>query len=262
MNEDFDTSEELKAEEELKRLEALINLLPQGHPSRKILEYEMIPWKVKARVWIKKSKPRPIKINDVHRNEQINVVALCAGHQIMMCDKEMKENECYLLVPMKGIITPMGPNRDRKYVRNEYGKQFQKRINSDDMWGETLETFPRIFVAQVYRRPLFSLWIKHSLEFWKQIETEGFFGFWDPEGGPVLWHQDHGFSHPYIPILRVFEIDRDLRDSINQTDVIGKPLLFSEKGIVVNGVPVLTDEEFDLKRQRLLKIFGDPRFHL
>lgn len=261
MNENFNVSEESKAENKLQFYEEIINLL-KDNPLRKDYELEMIPWKVKARRWIKKSKPKPIKINDVHRNEQINIVALCAGHQIIMCDKEMKENECYLLYPMKGIITPMGPKKDRIYTRNDYGKQFQKSINSDDMWGKTLETFPCRFVAQVYRRPPFHLWIEHSLEFWKQIEREGFFDFWDPEGGPLRWHQDHRLTHPHMPILRVFEIDRDLRDSTNQTDVIGKPLSFSEKGIVVNAVPVLTDEEFDIKYQRLLKIFAESRYHL
>lgn len=63
MSGDFDTSEELKAEIELKKLEELIAILPQDIPLRKDFECQLIIWKVKAKRWRKKSEKRVIKIN-------------------------------------------------------------------------------------------------------------------------------------------------------------------------------------------------------
>lgn len=261
MSGDFDTSEELKAEIELKKLEELIAILPQDIPLRKDFECQLIIWKVKAKRWRKKSEKRVIKINGVHRNEQINIVALCAGHQIIMCDNEMKDNnEYYLLIPMQGRTTPLGPNKDRIYLRNKFGLNFEEIIYNE--WGKNLTKFPCRYVARVCPHPFLPVPTQYSLAFWEEIEREGFFDFWDPEGGPVLWHKDHHLTYPHVKILRVFEIDEDLRPLIEFSDGIGKRPYLSKEGIDALAVPVLTDEEFNPEYQRLLKIFQEPRYHL
>lgn len=227
--------------------EKLISALPQGDPLQKSIKHIMVPWKLKARRWAKKSRPRPIEIGMVHRNEQINIAAICAGHQILMCDNEMVDKkEYYLLVPMKGIETLFGI-----YKRNDFGEQFQKIINRE--WGNDLEKFPCKYVAQVRRRPLLA---KNIQEFWEELEREGLFDFWDPKGGPVKWCEDH--LNPHLPILRVFEIDRDLRSFVDYYKTVTNPPFLIKSGIKALAIPVLTEEEFNQQFQRLWNIFQNP----
>ena len=63
------------AEKLLRILEEGINKLPKGDPQRKSLAHMMIPYKLKARRWFGKSPSIPIEINEVHRNEQINITS-------------------------------------------------------------------------------------------------------------------------------------------------------------------------------------------
>lgn len=245
-----------KADSILSGLERIIKELPTNNATRNYLELLMIPWKLKARRWVNKSKPRQIEINQVHRNEQINIVAVCAGHQILMCDNQMSEKtEYYLLLPMKGIVTPLGKDKNRVYERNERGAEFQKIIT--DEWGEELLHFPCRYVAQVQRRPLLA---KSIQEFWEELENEGFFEFWDPKGGPVQWCKDHLYSH--LPIMRVFEINRDLRGLVEYSDTFGKPPFLRETGIEALAIPVLTDEEFNQQFVRLWQIVQKPKYRL
>jgi hypothetical protein len=247
-----------RAEEELKRLEASINTLPPSDPARKEKEHQMIPLKLKARRWLNKSKPRRIEINKVHRNEQINIVAISAGHQILMCDDEMNdEKEYYLLIPMKGKITPLGPNKDRIYERNQSGLKFEKIIYRE--WGEDLKNFPLRFVAQICDVHFPTVDTRYSLTFWQEIEREGFFDFWDPERGPMLWHKDHKLQYPHVKILRVFEIDQNLRSLIKPSaSPGGRPYLIQHR-IEAQAIPILSDEDFEAEYQRLLKIL--QRYH-
>lgn len=251
MSGDFNISEESEADNKLKRYEELINKLPQGDPVQKFIKHMMIPWKLKARRWAKKSQPIPIEINEVHRNEQINIAAICAGHQITMCDNEMyntyNTKEYYLLVPMKGIETPFGI-----YKRNDFGEGFQERSNNE--WGKEFERFPCKYVVKVIRRPLVAINVQ---EFWEELVTEGLFDFWDPKGGPVKWCQDH--PKPHIPILRAFEINKDLRPLIEYKKARGWPPYLTQTGIEALATPILTNEEFDPELQRLLVIFGRYR---
>ena len=249
MKENFNISEESKAEKQLKILEEEINKLPESSPGRKSLEILVIPLKIRARRWLKRSKLKDIKINHIHRNEQINIVALCAGHQILMCDYEMnKPNEYYLLDPMKGTETWYG-----EYTRNKLGKLFEVIIHNE--WGKELEEFPRKFVAQVDCRLLVETKIQ---KFWEELVREELFEFWDPEGGPGKWCEDH--PHPRIPILRVFEIDGDLHRSIHYHPT--KPPDLSQKGIQAKATPVLTNGEFALQLQRLWNICKKPEYKI
>jgi hypothetical protein len=254
--------EQASADARLQIYEKLIGQLPYRSSEQKFVQQMAILFKLKARPWLKESERRTItiKINEVHRNEQINIVAICAGHQILMCDREMHPTrEYYLLVPMKGITTPLGPDKNRVYKRNYYGNEFQMLINSAGLWGDKLESFPCRYVAQVFRRLVLPLEPEYSLKFWKEIEREGFFDFWDPQGGPIQWHKDHRLAHVELPILRVFELDQDLRPLVKYSDGFGHLPFLSEKGIEASAVPVLTDEEFNVESQRLLRITA--RYH-
>lgn len=246
-----------KDEEELKKLEASINTLLRSDPKRKEVEHQMIPLKLKARRWLNKSKARHVEINEVHRNEQINIVAISAGHQILMCDDSMKTNEYYLLVPMQGRKTLAGPTKNRIYKRNQFGLKFEEILYHE--WSYDLAAFPCKYVAQTCHVPVLSVDIRYSLTFWQEIEREGFFDFWNPKGGPMLWHEDHKLQYPHIKVLRVFEIDQDLRNQIKYSDGKGRIPYLDKKIIEALAVPILSDEDFELEYQRFLNIL--QRYH-
>jgi hypothetical protein len=97
------------------------------------------------------------------------------------------------------------------------------------------------------------------LTFWQEIEREGFFDFWDPERGPMLWHKDHKLQYPHVKILRVFEIDQNLRSLIKPSaSPGGRPYLIQHR-IEAQAIPILSDEDFEAEYQRLLKIL--QRYH-
>ncbi|MDD4877207.1 MAG: hypothetical protein PHQ86_08805 [Dehalococcoidales bacterium] len=257
MDKGFYSSDQISAEAKLKKYEEAIKKLSQGDPLQKTLKHMMIPWKLEASLWMKNpeclKKSLQITINMVHRNEQINIAAVCAGHQIIMCDNEMvnlNNQDYYLLVPMQGIETPFGV-----YERNGFGKDFQTIV--ENKWGKKLDKFPCKYVAQVYRRPLLA---NNVLQFWEELEQKGLFDFWDPKGGPVKWCRDH--PNPHLPILRVFEIDRDLRSVIDYRKVPGFPPFLTGIGIRAKATPVLTDEEFEQQCNSLLDIFKKPKYKL
>lgn len=239
-------AEQKLAESILKEYEKRGTNIPQNDRRRKTIEHIMILMKLDARRWRKnpKCRCRQITINNVHRNEQINIAALCAGHQVIMCDNEMTNvsNDYYLLIPMQGIDTPFG-----EYKRNDFGEYFQDQ--AERKWGKKFEKFPRTYVAQVQRRPLLA---NNILRFWEELMDKGLFDLWDPKDGPVKWCQDH--TNPHLPILRVFEIERDLASYIDFYKPGNQPYLV-EKEIRTKATPVLTDEEFEKQCNSLLEIF-------
>ncbi len=204
----------------------------------------------------------PIFVNQVHRNEQINIVALCAGHQIIVCENELNLGAYCLLLPMKGIKSPVKTETgtiDRVYGRNNDGKNFQQLITNK--WGNELDSFPCKYIAVVEKRLRLTSMIENIRKFWQEIQQEGLFDFWDIESGPVQWAKDRG-CQVYVSILRVYEVDEDLRYKVEYMQGWGRPPYFNDSPIEVRAVPVLHEDEFTEKVQKVKKIYNNPKYKI
>ena len=202
-------------------------------------------------------KIRPTNIQDantihrVHRNEQVNIVALSRGIQTVLCSGFIS-GEYYILTPSK-----LGAEHGRfKFDLSNKGRQMQNEIQHE--YGYNLERFPRKFIASqyaTYDKPK-----NNSKEFWAEMDKAGLFTFWDPEGGPKKFFDKK--KRGSIQILRVYKVCKDLSNHCDITEPWHVPIYVGsqEPLEVLRAEPIWTEDEMREEKRKLedvLRRFGN-----
>ncbi|MBI2850134.1 MAG: hypothetical protein HYX80_03720 [Chloroflexi bacterium] len=192
------------------------------------------------------AKVGEITVSDVHRNEQVNIVALCRGLQTILCCA-LDFEKYYALVPQKGDSD--------KYKLSLDGEAYQKQIRRE--YGSELERFPRIYVSRVYASVTLT---NNTVKFWEDVKNADLFKYWDPEHGPYKWEKR---ARPRVQMLRVFKVNCNLAPHIAQNDAVVKhPLFWIGDPVHCQVTPVLTDGEMNEhleKFNEVLKTYRNPR---
>jgi hypothetical protein len=168
-----------------------------------------------------------ITVTDVHRNEQVNIVALCQELQTILCS-ELSSTKYYALVPQRGGSTD--------FTLSQEGEEYQCLIRGG--YGIHLELFPRIFIARLYAR---SFLTNNTVEFWADMKKAGLFRYWDPEKGPYAYYR--GKSRKEVQMLRVYKVDYDLKPFILETNKYRHALEWRGGNVSCHGAPVLDDNQ-------------------
>lgn len=186
-----------------------------------------------------------IFVSDVHRNEQVNITALCEGLQTILCSN-LTPRTYYALWPMVGDSVRFKLNPDgEKY-------QWQGR----NKYGERLDKFPRNYVASVYASARQFL---NTVKLWEEMKAAGLFKYWDPEKGPFLFQNEA--VTPEIQMLRVYKVDCDLNRHIKPNAGYRNAPLWTGGSVRCHGIPVLTDQQMEeqfAKFNQVLQNNGNP----
>jgi hypothetical protein len=190
-----------------------------------------------------------ITVSDVHRNEQVNIVALCRGLQVILCSK-LFHRKYFALVPQKG--------GSAFWDLNQEGEASQGRNHIE--FGYNLERFPRIYVARVYAYVDLN---NNSVEFWEDMLSAGLFKYWDPEKGPYAYCKNKWPKK--VQMLRVYEVDYDFASNSNsnivQTNKYRHALEWRGNEVHCHGIPVLDDNQMEQQRatfDEVLQKHGNP----
>jgi predicted type IV restriction endonuclease len=187
-----------------------------------------------------------VSIHNVHRNEQVNIVALSRGKQTVLCSN-LKSGTYYVLLPTKA-----GPQNGKlRFELSPEGERFERQIHSE--YGGSLDRYPLKYIAESYSS--YNL-RKNTLNFWVAMKNEGLFTLWDPENGPKKYFDK---TQGKIQILRVYEIDRDLKESVHLIGNFHKPV-FKGPPQTVHAKPLKTDDQMvaeDKKLKDILQRFGN-----
>jgi hypothetical protein len=98
--------------------------------------------------------------------------------------------------------------------------------------------------------------IKNDIALWKKVCSNGLFDIWDPRGGPCKLFTQAAISKTAefrIQLLRICEIDHEFSkdDIMFSTNSRNAPKLISPTREVEIKSPVISDDEFDVLRDRL-----------
>jgi hypothetical protein len=184
-------------------------------------------------------------VSDVHRNEQVNVAALCEGKQTILCQNLSRK--VYALVPMVGTSASYKPSEEGIYYQNKICGQYDSRLDS----------FPRIYVAKVYAE--FVLY-KNSVEFWQDMKGSGLFKYWDPTDGPFAFIESSRTKK--VQMLRVFKADRDLSQFFIPNKGYRNAPVWNKPPVKVKCIPILSEKEMETQLDFLnliLKNHGMPQ---
>lgn len=191
-----------------------------------------------------------IKVSDVHRNEQVNIIALREGLQTILCS-DLTHGTYYALWPMKGD--------SQKFVLSSEGEDYQSNSRAK-YGGKDLPLFRKIFAAEVYAP---SNLRNNTIEFWEDMKSAGLFKYWDPEEGPYKYYEEA--AHNEVQMLRVYKVDRDLNPH-------NPPYILPNVGfrnypkwiggsVPCKGMPVLSDQYMEEQRtefDQILQKHGNP----
>jgi len=187
-----------------------------------------------------------ITVSDVRRNEQVNIVALSEGKQTILCSN-LTHCKFYALWPMVGDST--------RFTLSKEGEEYQTRNRRS--WDPRLDTFPRKYIATVYA---YSKVRNNTIKYWEDLKNSGLFIYWDPEKGPYKFYLTAKSSE--IQMLRVYEVDEDLRPYIKPNAGYKNAPLWTGERFVCMAKPILSDKEMREQKgifDNILKKYGNPR---
>lgn len=194
-----------------------------------------------------------ITVNNVHRNEQVNIVALSKGSQTILCINlnKFSHREYYAMWPAVGDTI--------QFELSEEGETFQMQIRSE-FRGKNhptrLDGFPITFAAKVYA---YSKLPQNTIEFWEEMRNEGLFKYWNPEKGPYTFLKKA--KKPEVAMLRVYKVDCDLKPHILPNAGYRNEPKWKGGVMGCQGRPVLTDLQMEAQLNKFNEILikhGNP----
>ena len=100
----------------------------------------------------------------------------------------------------------------------------------------------------------------NTIKYWEDLKNSGLFIYWDPEKGPYKFYLTAKSSE--IQMLRVYEVDEDLRPYIKPNAGYKNAPLWTGERFVCMAKPILSDKEMREQKgifDNILKKYGNPR---
>jgi len=175
-------------------------------------------------------------------DEVINIRALRAGEQIVLCKKHRKSNNRIFLLPKVSFASDFEPS--------EAGRQYlQKPIERDTTR----------HIAEIEYLPIPG----RERPFWKDLFERGEFNLWDVDAGPLLYFEGADDSETLFWILRVFELPFNLEEGVDfERGPHGHASIMDDRSLTriqtafAQGrcEPILEDAEFQRRRQAIASV--------
>ena len=200
---------------------------------------------------------------EVETDKRVNVNALWSGKQILLCKKMQKMT----LINEEGWVGLWPTKSGESQMKN---RDLPVRSVDFALSGAGYHYFQNIY--NEYTKNKYIAKVEYyqidgtQLSLWQDLKDADEFILWDIELGPYKYFKS-GKRKNFLAIYRVYEIDNEIKESDirDRNNILPRNKKLSEEksqkiiNNLSNAKPVLSDSEFDERKNKILKIIENYR---